>query len=383
MYLDHLTIEDAARDGAWRDLYEAQESPANPFCAPSWVVIWYHHFVPDLSRRRLCFVRSDAGELVGVAPLWIDPDRVGPIGVAARLRLVGAGQGSALLELPQVLAAEGQARQVMGTLVREYATPGSVLADADVFDLAVADGQGWFEPEWLALGDRTASSWLHVDTQVSVIVPLAPTWPETVSGLKRNVKESLRRSRNRLAKQELPYEVVRRGADLDGAAVSRFFDLHGSRAKRTGQAQHHDAFAQPERRNFLRELLPQLGAAGEAAIWELWLGGREVAAQLVLYAPGTIYVHSSGFDPDTWELGPVTHLQEHAFRAACEAGLRWINMSPGPNLAKLRWSERLLRHDQFTLAVGSRRTLARLAVVGGGRQLRLLLHNAAMARRGR
>ncbi len=383
MYLDHLTIEDAARDGSWRDLYDAQESPANPFCAPSWVVTWYRHFVPDPNRRRLCFVRSDAGDLVGVAPLWIDPDRVGPVGVARRLRLVGAGQGSALLELPQVLAAGGQARQILGALVREYATPGSALADADVFDLAIADGQGWFEPEWLTLGERTASSWLHVDAQASVIVPLAATWPDTVAGLKRNGKESLRRSRNRLAKQDLPFEVVCRGADLDADVVNRFFDLHGSRAKREGKAQHHDAFAQPERRHFFRELLPQLGADGRAAIWELWLGGREVAAQLVLYAPGTLYVHSSGFDPETWELGPVTHLQERAFRAACEAGLRWVNMSPGPNLAKLRWSERLLRHDQFTLAVGSRRTLARLAVVGGGRQLRMLLHNAAMARRGR
>ncbi len=383
MHLDHLTIEDAADDDAWRDLYDCQDRPANPFCAPSWVITWYRHFVPDPSRRRLCFIRSDAGELMGVAPLWIEHDRVGPVRVASRLRPVGAGQGSALLELPQVLARTGQSRQVLGTLVRELATPESELAGVDLLELIIADGQGWLEPEWPAIGDWAASSWLHVDTQASVILPLAPTWPETVAGLKRNVKESLRRSRNRLAKQDLAYRVVRRAADLDAATVDRFFDLHGSRAQREGKAHHHDAFAQPERRRFLRELLPRLGSDGDAAIWELWLDGREVAAQLVLHAPGTLYVHSSGFDPSTWELGPVTHLQEHAFRTACEAGLSWVNMSPGPNLAKLRWSERLLRHDEFWIGFGSRRALYRQGALGMGRVLRVISHNAKVSSRAR
>ena len=124
-----------------------------------------------------------------------------------------------------------------------------------------------------------------------------------------------------------------------------------------------------------------MGAAGQATIWELWLGGRQVAAQLILHAPGTIYVHSSGFDPQTWELGPVTHLQEHAFRAACEAGVRWVNMSPGPNLAKQRWSERMIRHDQFVVGFGTKASLTRCAVVGASQVLRTLRHNADMSAR--
>lgn len=383
MELHVVDIEKAAEDAAWRHLYEEQEGPANPFCAPSWVVSWYRHFVPDARHRRLCFVRDKAGELVGVAPLWLDQERVGPVRVATRMRLAGAGQGSALLEMPQVLAKPGQARPVLGAIVEELATKGSALAGGDLIELVIADGQGWFEPEWSAGGDWTASSWQHVDTQASVIVPIGPTWAETLSGLKRNVKESLRRSRNRISKQELPWEVIRRGTDLDTAAVDRFLSLHGMRSQRGGNAQHHDAFAHPARRRLVRDVLPLLGADGDAAIWELWLGGREVAAQLVLHAPGTLYVHSSGFDPSTWELGPVTFLQEQAFRTACEEGVRWVNLSPGPNLAKLRWSERLLKHDEFWLSFGSRRTLVRQAALAVGRTLRVINHNAKMAQRAR
>lgn len=383
MNLELVDVEVVAQDPAWRALFEAQAGPANAFCAPDWVVTWYRHFVPEAGRRRLCFVRSGTGELVGVAPLWVHEEKIGPLRAASRLRLAGAGQGTALLELPQVLAAEGQSRAVLGAVVAALATPGSALAGVDVAELMIGDGQGWLEPEWMVGKDYAASSWQHVDASASVIVPLRPSWPETLSGLKRNVKESLRRSRNRLAKQDLPYEVRQLTTELDAAAVNRFFALHESRSERADGPQHHDAFAEPERRQFLRELLPKLGANKDAAIWELWLDGRHVASQLVLHAPHTLYVHSSGFDQSTWELAPVTHLQENAFRTACEAGRAWVNLSPGPNVAKLRWSEKLLRHDEFWLTFGSRVTVSRQVALGMGRVLRVVTHNAKVSGRGK
>lgn len=375
MLLELVSTDEALATDDWRRLYESQVGPANPFCAPLWVTTWYRHFVPDADRR-LCFIRDSGGVLIGVAPLWLDRERFGPVSIATRLRFVGAGQGTALLELPQLLAAPEQGRHVLTLIAGELARSESALSGVDWTDLVVAEGQGWLDPSWVVPRGQALAFWKHQDTQASVVLELGETWPTTLTRLKRNVKESLRRSRNRLAKLGKPHEVTRRGRDLDLPAVDRFLDLHRSRADRGGAARHHDAFAEPWRRRFMRDLLPRLGEAGEAAIWELWLDGRQVAAQLVLHAPGTLYVHSSGFDPETWELGPVTHLQEHAFRAACEAGDRWVNLSPGPNLAKLRWSERLLRHDEFTLGFGSRGTLARLAVVAGARTLRRLFENA-------
>lgn len=384
MLMNFMELERAIADEAWRTLHLNQEGPANPFCAPSWVAAWYRRYVPDPQRRRLAFVRSDRGELLGVAPLWIDQDRLGPVPLVSRLRLVGAGQGSSLLEVPQILTAKGEGRAVLGAVMAELADPGSPLRDAHLFDLVVADGQGWLEPEWFADPRSNASSWDHIDTKASVIVPLAATWPDTLSGLKRNVKESLRRSRNRLAKQDLPYQVVERSTDLDAEAVRRFFDLHGLRADHDdSSSHHHNAFADPARRDFLAELLPVLGADGDAAIWELWLDGRQVAAQLLLYAPDTVYVHSSGFDPSTWQFGPVTYLQEQAFKAACAAGLRWVNLSPGPNVAKLRWSEQVLRHDEFSVGFGSRATIVRQTVLGMARSLRAVTHNARIVEKPR
>jgi len=379
---DPFELDGASRT-QWDALHETQPPPANPFCAPEWVITWYRHFVQRAEDRMLVLVRTDEGRLVGVAPYFLHRHRLGRLPLQSRLRLVGSGQGSSLLEMPQVLTAPGEERRVLAALVEGFRLDPVLSVATDWFDLAIAQGQGWPEPQWFTGKEAGGAFWRHSDAQACVVLPLQGSWQETQAALKRNVKESLRRSRNRLAKQELPYRVVARSTDLDMATVDRFLTLHRARAdqRATGSAVHPDAFADPLRRGFMRELLPQLGAAGRATMWELWLSERQVAVQLVLHSCGTVYVHSSGVEEDVWELGPVTHLQEHAFRAGCERGDTWVNFSPGPNLAKLRWSEQLLRHDEFAIGFGGRRTLLRHAAFAAGQVLQTLRHHAALAAR--
>lgn len=383
-----LEVTDPFRlDGAvraeWEALHQAQTAPANPFCAPEWVLTWYRHFVVPSADRLLVLVRSDDGRLVGVAPYFVSRQRLARLSLQTRLRLAGAGQGSSLLELPQVLTAAGEARTVLAALIKGFRTDPVLSTSTDWFELTIGQGQGWMEPQWFTGKGSGVAFWRHTAAQACVVLPVQDNWPDTLASLKRNVKESLRRSRNRLAKHGAPHRVVARTDDLDEHAVDRFLELHRARAdqRSSGSAVHPDAFADPLRRNFMRDLLPQLGAAGRATIWELWLGERQVAAQLILHAAGTVYVHSSGMEAGVWELGPVTHLQEQAFRAACERGDRWINLSPGPNLAKLRWSEQLLRHDEFAIGVGGRGTLLRHAAFAAGQLLQTLRHQAAVAAR--
>ena len=380
--IDPFELDGAART-QWDALHETQPPPANPFCAPEWVITWYRHFVQRAEDRMLVLVRTDEGRLVGVAPYFLHRHRLGRLPLQSRLRLAGSGQGSSLLEMPQVLTAPGEERRVLAALVEGFRLDPVLSVATDWFDLAIGQGQGWPEPQWFTGKEAGGAFWRHADAQACVVMPLQGSWQETQAALKRNVKESLRRSRNRLAKQELPYRVVARSTDLDMATVDRFLTLHRARADQrvTGSAVHPDAFADPLRRAFMRELLPQLGAAGRATMWELWLSDRQVAVQLVLHSCGTVYVHSSGVEEDVWELGPVTHLQEHAFRAGCERGDTWVNFSPGPNLAKLRWSEQLLRHDEFAIGFGGRRTLLRHAAFAAGQVLQTLRHHAALAAR--
>jgi CelD/BcsL family acetyltransferase involved in cellulose biosynthesis len=193
-------------------------------------------------------------------------------------------------------------------------------------------------------------------------MPLASTWEDTRRGLKRNLKESIRRSQNRLAKDGRPWQLVHLTDDLDTEAVDRFLGLHQSRSTNDRTTVHHpDAYSDPRARDLMRSALPELGRKGAASIFELHLDGQVVAAQLALHMPSVSYVHSSGFDQAVWSLGPVTYLQAELVRNAIAREDSVVNFSPGPNVSKLRWSQSLWITNEFVYGCGPRNLHLRYA----------------------
>lgn len=345
--LDRLTGPERP---SWDALFEAQQGIANPFCAPEWVQTWYETFTAP--EDRFVYTVRDGERLVAVAPFFRSPVTASKVTLARRLQLVGAGQGGSLLEVPQILAAPGQEREALRAVVETSLTAETGAHWAEV---SVTPAMAWFEPQWVKNTERPIAFHRHQLSRDCVVVPLDGSWITTRSTLKRNVKESLRRSKNRLAKDGRPWTVHQHTDTLDRAVVERFLQLHRSRAlQENSSSKHPDAFADPRRREFMAAVLPRLGAQGRARILELELAGEVVASQLVLHAPGLTYIHSSGFTADVWNLGPVTFLQGEAISAAADRGERWINMSPGPNVAKLRWSEQLDVHHDFAYGAGPR-----------------------------
>ena len=352
---------------AWDALHHGQTGVANPFASSAWVLAWYRAFVPEGRSLLLWVTRRD--RLVGVAPLHVQDVRLGGVRLATRAGLVGSGRTSPL-ELPPLLATPGHARAVVRAVARAVlrcgVTWGELSLGRDVWlldrDLASSEGAPVFTR--------------RQDVRACVVLRLAATWDETRSGLSRNVKESVRRARNRLAKD--PRAVAVRtvtGAGLDVAAVDRLLALHRERSDFDGSgARHHDAFADPDVLAFTRDLLPVLGRRGEASVVELDLDGATVAVQLVLHPPGGIYFHSSGFRPAEWDLSPVTALQVAAMTAAVERGEQWVNFSPGPNEAKLRWSDGLAVADEIAFGPAHGAGVARYGAFALAKEVRRLRH---------
>lgn len=332
----------------WVALFQMQPAPANPFLHPQWVLGWLRTY--DLEPALVLVRRTDTGALVGVAPMYVQQLSIGPLTAARRMVPVGCGFGSPL-EIPGRLAAPGWGRDVS----REVVGATIDSSSADWYEISLGEGQGWFEPEW-AFGEAPVSFGEHVRSRACVMLTLGSTWAATRSALKRNVKESIRRSTNRLAKHPGRTQVRElSGSDLDREALDRFLDLHRSRsANDSSGIDHHDAYADVRHRQLLRGVLPVLAREGLAAVFELVIDGEVVAAQLTLRAPGTAYVHSSGFLPSVWNLGPTTLLQSEVVRTAVERGDRMVNFSPGPSVSKLRWSEDLWVGHDFAYGAGGR-----------------------------
>ena len=365
-----------AQLGEWEGLHGRQSGVGNPFCAPDWVLEWYRSYVPDASRRHLLWVRDPDGGLAGVAPMHeqvVGPRRL-PVG--RRLVPVGYGLGTAL-ELPQVLTTDEHARAVHHAVVARTRDAG-----ADWAELSVARDQVWFEPGWVEDTTAQAPHYAHRAARACVVLPLAGTWDQGRGGLKRNLKESLRRGRNRLTRSGRDWQVrTLEGAEVDGAAVQRFFALHAARAGFEGTSSSHpDAYADPTGRALLERLVPRLADAKAASLVELVVDGEVVAVQLALHAAGTSYLHSSGLDPEYWQFSAVTLLQAEVVRSAVARGDRVVNFSPGPNVAKMRWSERVHVVDDFAYATGTRASGLRFLAFTQLAAARQYRHAVAVAR---
>jgi CelD/BcsL family acetyltransferase involved in cellulose biosynthesis len=338
--------EAAALAGEWHALYAAA-AQGNPFCAPDWVIAWARHFVPQRDLDIFAVWRGSV--LVGVAPWYVKRSSLLP----PRLQLIGSGRHDALTELPQVLTAHGEARSVLRAVIGEWSRRPK---EWGWLELPMTADQGWFEPEWL---DGTAGGRglvLHKTTRAAVILDL----PSDVAGLdgrlKRNLLESTHRARNRLGKSGKPWAITAHENSGDiVAALSVLSRLHAARAGLAGRKNHPDQLAPAARRDFLREALPAMAARDQARILTLDVAGRPVAAQLVFTAPGGTFLGLSGVDPEWWHVSPVTLLQLHAARDAVARGHRTFNLSVGPSVAKLRWSEQIAQHPEFVVC-GPRRS---------------------------
>ncbi len=337
----------------WRALHRTA-AVSNPFAAPDWLLTWARHFVPE--RDLDIFTVWRDGALIGLAPWYVKRDPLLP----RRLQLLGSGRHDALTELPQVLTAPGEARSVLRAVIGEWSQrPG----DWGWLELPVMADQGWFEPEWLTGTVRECGLVQHKATRATVVLDLPPDVPALHAGLKRNLLESTHRARNRLDKAGRPWAITAHEDPVDIVrALSVLIVLHAARARLSGRRHHPDQLAVPARREFLREALAAMARRGQAQILTLDVAGRPVAAQLVLHAPGGSYLGLSGVDPDWWQASPVTLLQLHAAEVAVERGHREFNLSLGPSVSKLRWSEQVRQHPEF-IVCGPRRS-SRLAFTG-------------------
>jgi CelD/BcsL family acetyltransferase involved in cellulose biosynthesis len=331
----------------WQALYRSSASH-NPYASPDWLMVWARHFVKERELAMLAVWRD--GSLIGLAP-WYRSQSSHL--VPCRLRLLGSGRHVGLTELPQVLTAIGEARSVLRAVINEWSqTP----AEWDWLELPMLNDQGWFEPEWLtaSVGERGLVQ--HKTTRAAVELEL-PTDISALSGqLKRNLLESTHRGRNRLNKTGEAWGITVHSDEKDVRnALPILIRLHSARANVTGRRNHLDLLSVPARRVFLEEALPLMARTGQAQILTLDVLGEAIAAQLVLLAPHATYLGPSGFDPAWWEYSGVTVLQLHAAEAAVERGHRTFNLSVGPSVAKLRWSERIQQHPEF-IVCGPRRS---------------------------
>ncbi len=336
--------EIAALRPEWERLYEAGHQ--NPFNDPGWLLAWARTYVPVDDDLWVVTVRRE-GQLVGVLPCYLAA--VGRHGLAFRsIQLFGCLITSGITELPSPLTHPCEdPRGVTRTALRYLIDRAPADARAHWIEITLDRDVPWLEAQWF----RPASAAEHPPTimgkapRAVVTLPL-PTAPEPLV-LKRNVKESVRRARNRLTRTGKPWSVrAVTGKEEISAAFETLRQLHTARSVLTGKESHINSLTGPAE-PFLREAVVDLAGRGRAAIYQLELDGEVIAAQLVLTNTRASYLSVSGLTAEAWSYSPMALIIHTVATDAIARGASRLHLSAGPDEAKLRWSEQVDYYPQF------------------------------------
>jgi CelD/BcsL family acetyltransferase involved in cellulose biosynthesis len=344
---DHDALGELRKE--WATLH-GDAAPGSPFEHPAWAEGWAKHFVPDGDLE--CVAVRDVsldGSLIGFAPLYRRQRGVWGLG-ATSIQPLGTGRSQALTEVVQVLALPDRTSEVVREVVRHL----EGLEGWNWAQLSLGPTQGWLLPQWLE--DRAGAVIRHSKARPCVVFDELPADRTALRArLKRNVRESIRRSRNRSAK--LGGVEFRCASDLDdvGMVVPKLAQLHRMRSRMVGKVEHLDILGGTES-VFFAEAVRSLAEQGLARIYLAEHDGNAIAAQLVLSDGDTDYLSVSGLDPDYWELSLNTLLIYNALEDAVSLGRRRLNLSTGPSLAKNRWSSTVVTYHDFAIVRTDRRS---------------------------
>lgn len=321
-----------------RDFGHLQSVTGNtlPFALFDWHLSWCRHFLrqePRVEDQPLFYVvRRQEGSCVGIVPLILTRRRVGG------LKFASAG----------LLGADPAITEIRSSLVQ----PGYEAAVAEALHGNLSISRDWDWIHWMgpsdlfsaALGRLRGLQWQSIPP--SYVLDLPGTWEEFRAGLKRNIRESLRHCYNSLKRDGHVFTVTPAGGpEAVKEALDRLFVLHSMRAAMPGTIEHPNRFAGAGVRQFLHEVCGKLAARDIVRVFELMIGGRVVASRIGFEVGGSLYLYYSGFDPEWSKYSVMTTTVAEAVKYAIARGLKTVNLSPGNDVSKTRWSPREIPHQ--------------------------------------
>jgi CelD/BcsL family acetyltransferase involved in cellulose biosynthesis len=324
----------------WNELV-ATVRPDLPFSTPQWMAAWWtnlrrHNRWTRDTLRVLAFRRS--GRLIAVAPYMITTRVI--LGVPVLRVFQPIGTDPNITEIRGMLVAAQDECDVTAALV-DY-TIESIGCDEIVIS-GVRD-----ESAAIALVAR--SDVIEVEPRSMFVLELPATWDELRAALPRNMRESLRKCRNSLARDgHVPTFRALAAEEQIVAMLPRFLELHQSRAEATDTVPHRDVFARACDRDFLRDITRRLASAGRARLFTMEIEGVVVAARLAMVCGDALYLYYSGYDTTWGKYSVMTSVTSEAIQYAITNGFRHVNLSTGADQSKLRWRPREIVTRSFMI----------------------------------
>jgi len=342
--VETLTSSDALADlgGSWNAL-----AGDVTFRRWEWLETWWRHYCREGMELFVLAVRDGDGELVGLAPWYIDRSaRAGRV-----VRFLGSG------EICSDYLTLLTARHCGPAVARRVAT---WLADegADHWDLIELEGVAANDEtlETLAVALKAKGHTLHRRERVGAWrVELPDSWADYTSRLSKSRRWKVKTVEKRYF--DCGRTVCKSVGNEDelprGLAILR--DLHQRRRASLGDP---GCFASARFDRFLTEVARRFLALGELRLHWIELDGRPVAAQIDFISGGTYYHYQSGIAPDANADMPGWLIQIASLKGAIDDGLHAYDFLRGDEPYKASW--RAKRQPLIELRVVGRHPAARI-----------------------
>jgi hypothetical protein len=271
---------------AWENILK--KNPAlSIFSTPDWLGSWWKAFGSNRQMLTLAFW-NETGELVGLAPFYLDDSRFLLVGRLKCLRLVGDGSAdSDHLELIVQTGFEEACGQALLRWLTDHPTWDFCCLNTLPENSATAR---------VLLRQLDEANWpLMLESCPNAAVHLPESWQSYVKSLAHHFRPLVTRYPRRLANR---YEVrIYRCEDLAEipAGLEKLFSLH---QKRWNRAKQPGSFGSRARRNFYLDMAQAFLRRGWLELWFLELNGAVVAAQFCFRYLDNAYILQEGFDPD-------------------------------------------------------------------------------------
>ena len=157
----------------------------------------------------------------------------------------------------------------------------------------------------------------------SAYVGLPGSYDSYLSGLRRSVRQNLRRCQRRLEEIGATYHENK---SPDRNDIERFINLHQQRWNQDGQP---GVFGTEERREFYRDVLERLSLAGLHRLFEVRIGERTVAAASRFLYGGVMHSFLCGWEKEYAKYAVCKLCVAYSVRRAIEEGFKEYDLSIG------------------------------------------------------
>lgn len=304
----------------WNELLE--RSPSNRiFSTWEWNSTWWQAFQPGELWVIAC--RTDAGQLVGLAPWYIETN-------ADKGRVVGSIGGREVTDYVDIIADRDHTGEVLGELARYLVEQRDAY---DVIELCNIPEESLAYQHFPTCLKQHGFNVTLTPEDVCPVIPLPASWDEYLAMLDKKNRHELRRKMRRA-------EGVT--SDTDWYVVGASDDIHAKIEQFLAMMAASDPnkavfLSDPQNVAFFKSIAPVLHARGWLQLSFLTFNNREAAAYLNFDYNQQILVYNSGlYGEEFGHLSPGIVLLVNNIQHAIETGHTVFDFLQGNEVYKYR-----------------------------------------------